>query len=72
MNCCTGNLISRVCIKFVICCLISLATMALGVGLIIADRFKTQAISTFATNLIILNLTFWLEPPKFSSDRPTI
>lgn len=67
---CFKNTPTRVCMKFIMCCFISFATMALGIGLIIADKFKTQIISTFATNLIILNLTFWLEPPHFLENTP--
>lgn len=63
MNSCFLS-ISQICIKFIICCIISLGTMALGIVLIAVDRFQNQTIALFATNLIILNLTFWLEPPR--------
>ena len=50
--------------KFFICVIISFASMAFGMYLLIHDEFKTVAISAFATNVI----TFWTEAPKIKSD----
>lgn len=62
----TQSCFNRLCMKFVICSVISLATIALGMVLLLVDRFKNLTITTFATNLITLNLTFWLEPPRIT------
>lgn len=52
------------CMKFLVCVAISFISMGFGMYLLISDKFKTVAISAFATSLITNVITFWVDSPK--------
>ena len=67
MPCCPS--ISMPCAKFVIAAVISLGTTVFGIVLLAKNGFQNPAETGFATSLIISNLTYWTDAPKWTEKK---
>jgi hypothetical protein len=57
------------CAKFVIAAVISLGTTVFGIVLLAKNGFQNPAETGFATSLIISNLTYWTDAPKWTEKK---
>jgi hypothetical protein len=53
------------CAKFVIAAIISVGTTVFGIVLLARNGFRDPAETGFATSLIMSNLTYWTDAPKW-------
>ena len=67
--CCGLDSFTFGCIKVFMCMVLSFISVSFGMYLLIDDKFKTVAISAFATSLITNTIMFWLDSPKIKNSE---